>query len=391
MKQAKVRMPESRITDEMIEEMRGKIGLKLRIGHSIYNEEATRMAILKFADGIGDVNPLWRDADYAAKTRYGTIVAPPSWVFSVFSGLQFGWRALGGFHNATEVEFYKPVLCNDKIVPECVFTGFEGPKPSKFAERMVIDWYENSYRNQRDELVARAKWSVIRVERAKAREKGKYGKIQLPHPWTEEKLKKIEEEVLSEEAKGVNTPWWEDVSVGQELKPVVKGPIGMTDEIAFIAGGGAPIPRLAAHGAALRAYRRHPAWAFRDPTSCALEPIYVVHYNKEAAKAMGLPLQYDVGFQRHCWQIQLLTNWMGDEGWLKRSYAEYRSFVYHSDVVWVKGKITGRFIDEEGEYCVRIETKATNQRGEEVMPGHGIVALPSREGASPVDRRLGGK
>lgn len=392
MAEAKVKMQEAHITDEMIEEMRDKIGMKLRIGHSIFNEEATRIAILKFVDGIGDVNPLWRDADYAAKTCYGTIVAPPSWVFSVFSGLQFGWRGLGGFHNATEVEFYKPVLLNDKIIPECTFTGFEGPKASNFAERMVIDWYENSYRNQRDELVVKAKWSVIRVERAKAREKGKYDKIQLPHPWTEEELKKIEEEVLSEEVRGADTLHWEDANVGQELKPVVKGPIGMTDEVAFITGGGAPIPRLAAHGAALRAYRRHPAWGFRDPTSHALEPIYAVHYNREAARAMGLPLQYDVGFQRHCWQIHLLTDWMGDEGWLKKSYAEYRRFVYHSDVVWVKGKIKEKFINEEGECCVKIETTAINQRGEEVMPGYGVVALPSREkGTLPVDRRLGGK
>ena len=69
--------------------------------------------------------------------------------------------------------------------------------------------------------------------------------------------------------------YWEDVEVGEELKPVVKGPLGMTDEIAFLIGGGAPIPRLAAHGVQLRQYRRHPAWAFRDPTTHALEPIYL--------------------------------------------------------------------------------------------------------------------
>jgi acyl dehydratase len=385
-----VKMTDSRITDEMIEEMRGKIGLKLRIDHSIFNEEATRLAILKFADGIGDPNPLWRDIEYAKKTRYGTLAAPPSWVFSVFAGLQFGWRGLGGFHNATEVEFHQPVLLNDRLTPECTFTGFEGPKASSFAEKMVIDWYENRYTNQRNELVAKARWSVIRVERAKARGKGKYYQIKLPHPWTEEELKKIEEEVLAEEIAGANTRYWEDVEIGQELKPVVKGPIGMTDEIAFIAGGGAPIPRLAAHGVALRFYRRHPAWAFRDPASYALEPIFAVHYNKEAAKAMGLPKQYDVGFQRHCWQIHLLTNYMGDEGWLKKSYAEYRRFVYYSDMVRITGRVTERFVDAEGEYCIKIETKATNQRGEEVMPGYAIIALPSREqGSSPLDRRLG--
>jgi hypothetical protein len=228
------------------------------------------------------------------------------------------------------------------------------------------------------------------MERAKAKKRGKYSKIKLPHPWTEQELKDIEEEVLSEEIRGSDTRFWEDVETGEELKPVVKGPIGMTDEIAFLIGGGAPIPRLAAHGVQLRQYHNHPAWAYRDPNTHALEPIYSVHYNKEAARAQGaLPMPYDVGFQRHCWQIHMLTNWMGDDGWLKRSFAEYRRFVYHSDVVWVKGRITKKYIDSEGECCIDIETSAINQRGENVMPGGATVSLPSREKqAFPLDKRL---
>ncbi len=386
---SKVKMTEAHITDEMVEDMRSKVGLKLRIDQSVQNEDATRMAILRFAEGIGDPNPLWTDLDYAQKTRYGTLTAPPSWIFSVLSGLQFGWRGLAGFHNATETEFFQPILLGDKITPECIFVSFEGPKPSEFAEEMVIDWYENKYFNQHGELVARAKWSVVRVSRAKASKKGKYHSIELPFPWTDEELKRIEEEVLSSETRGSSVRYWEDVRVGEELKPVVKGPVGLTDMIAFISGGGAPIPRLAAHEVALRRYRQHPAWAFRDPATHALEPIFAVHYNMEAAKAMGLPMQYDVGFQRQCWQIHLLTNWMGDDGWLKKCCAEYRKFVYHSDVVWVKGKVVKKYIDEDRECCVHIETTAINQRGEEVMPGWATIALPSKEkGSFPLDSRL---
>jgi acyl dehydratase len=386
----KVKMPEAIITEEMIAEMRSRAGLKLRIKHSINNEEATRLAIRKFADGIGDPNPLWSDADYARKTRYGSIVAPPSWIWAVFAGVQFGWRGLGGFHSSTNVEFYRPILLNDKITPECWFINFEGPKPSKFAEKVVVNKKAANYTNQRNELVARSQWYVTRMERARARAKGKYTSLTLPHPWTEPELKAIEEEVLSEEIRGANPRFWEDVKTGEELKPVVKGPLGLTDEVAFLIGGGAPIPRLVAHGVQLRQYRRHPAWAFRDPDTHALEPIFSVHYNKEAAYAQGgLPMQYDIGFQRHCWQIHMLTNWMGDDGWLKRSFAEYRKFVYHSDVVWVKGRVTKKYIDKDGESCVDIKTNAVNQRGEEVMPGRATIALPSRgKGIFPLDTRL---
>jgi acyl dehydratase len=383
------RLPETRITPEMLDEMRSKLGLKLRIDDSVHNEEATRMAILKFTEGIGDPNPLWRDAAYAGRTRYGGIVAPPSFIWACFAQVQFGWKGLGGFHSGCDVEFIKPVYLGDKITADCVFTAFEGPKQSRFAEEMVIDHFDNNYRNQRGELVARYRWSVIHYARAKAREKGKYGRIELPHPWQEEELKAVEEETLAEEIRGARPRYWEDVQVGEELKPVVKGPLGMTDEVAFLVGGGAPIPRLRAHGLALRQYRRHPAWAFRDPNTHALEPIYAVHYNIQAARAMGLPQPYDVGMQRHCWGIHLLTNWMGDEGWLKKSRVEYRRFVYHSDVVWLRGTVTRKFIDENGDYCVDVEVHAVNQRHEDVMPGQAVVALPSRDSrTSPIDKRL---
>jgi len=55
--------------------------------------------------------------------------------------------------------------------------------------------------------------------------------------------------------------------------------------------------------------------------------------NREAARAQGLPYQYDVGFQRQAWQIHLLTNFAGDEGWTKKTFSEFRKFVYYSDVV----------------------------------------------------------
>jgi len=371
------KMAESEFTPELIEEMKSKRGLKLRAENHLFNEEATKGAIRRFVDGIGDPNPLFRDEVYGNRTKYGSIIAPPSWVFSVLAGIQFGWRGLAGFHSASEMEFHKPIRLNDKIRPEETFLDFEGPKESEFAGRMIFDYFEDKYFNQREELVSKVIRLVIRTERKAARKKGKYKKLTLPHPWTEKELKSIEEEVLSEEIRGENPRFWEDVKEGEELKPVVKGPLGLTDIVAMCVAGLAPA-KLTAHGVSLREYRKKPAWAFRDTDTFALEPIYAVHYNRQAANAMGLPYSYDVGTQRHCWQIHLLTNWMGDEGWLMRSKAEYRKFVYLSDVVRISGRVTSKYLNETGEHCVDIETHALNQRGEDVMPGTATVALPSK-------------
>jgi acyl dehydratase len=393
MTEQEAKMAESHITQEMIDGMRARLGTKLRIEDSTHNEYATRMAILKFVDGIGDANPLWSDQAYAGKSPYGSIIAPPSFIWACFAQVQFGWRGLGGFHAGCDVEFLKPVYLGDKISAECVFKSFEGPKKSSFADETIIDHFENQYWNQKGDLVCKYHWWVVHFARAKARQKATNNdtknKIELPHPWTEKQLARIEEEVLSEKIRGSEKRYWEDVNVGDALDQVTKGPLGTTDEVAYLIGGAVPIPRMAAHGVALAGYRKHPAWAFRDPNTNALEPIFAVHYNKQAAKAMGLPQAYDVGVQRHCWGIHLVTNWMGDHAWLKRSYTEYRKFVYLSDVVRLKGKITKKYIDSDGDCCIEIERHAVNQREEDVMPGYAIVALPSKDNKkSPLEKRL---
>ncbi|MBA7683941.1 hypothetical protein ES703_92329 [subsurface metagenome] len=292
-------------------------------------------------------------------------------------------------HSASDWEFIKPVYVNDKITPKCYFVGFD-VKSSKFAGKTVFEYQRFEYWNQRSELVSEGYNLLVRYERQTAKKTGKYDSIKIPHPWTEEELNKVDEDVLAEEIRGSNTRYWEDVNVGDRLQPVVKGPFGQTDMVAYCVGA-APV-QLAAHGVQLRIYKKHPAWAFRDPVDHAWEPVYGVHYLNSAARGVGAIYAYDVGVQRQSWLTNLLTNWMGDEGWLKRNYAEYRRFVYHSDVVWFRGEVTKKYIDEDGEHCVDIETSGINQRRENTIPGFSTVVLSSREkGSWPVEKRLPAK
>jgi acyl dehydratase len=395
-------MPQAVITDEMLASMAAKAGASLRIDHSVNNELASRIAVAKFAGGIGDINPLWTDEEYARRSPYGAPLAPPSFVIGCFSGIQFGWPGLGSFHSQSLLRFERPVYWGDVVNATCVYEGFDGPAPSSFAGRTVTDRFRNTYVNQRAEQIATIDWQVINFERGRAQERrgngaggdrgGDGGGPQLPHPWNEDQVAEIEARVLAERPRGALPRQWEDVRPGDTLDLVTKGPIGMTDEIAFVAGGGTPIPRLKAHAAALHDYHAHPAWAFRDPVTSAREPIYSVHYNLQAARAMSVAFQYDVGFQRQCWQIHQLTHWAGDHAWIKEAQAQYRRFVYHSDVIELRGTVTGTRVDEDGDHVADIETEAVNQRGEVVMPGRAVVALPTRSASreangSPAARR----
>jgi acyl dehydratase len=384
-------MSEATITDEILTERENDIGLDLRVSN-IFNSGASYEAIRNFCNGIGDVNPLYLNSDYARETSYGALIAPPSWVASVFPHwVSQGLPGLHGDHSASDWEFIRPVYIHDRITPKCKFVGFE-VRSSKFAGITDFEYERFEYWNQRNELVSRGHMLAVRYERRKAREKteegsGKYDHLQVPHPWTPEEQAKVDEDCLAEEIRGSNPRYWEDVNVGDELVPVVKGIFGLTDMISYCVGA-TPV-QLAAHGAQLRNYRRHPAWGFRDPVTGSWEPVYGVHYSVAAAKGAGARYPYDVGVQRNCWLVHLFTNWMGDEGWLKSCSAQYRQFVYLGDAVWFRGKVMKKYVDENQEYCVDIDAHGINQRGEDTIPATATVILPSGEhGTSPVKKRL---
>lgn len=368
-------------TDKMLDDMRALIGTELRTEACLNNEYATRLAIMRFCEGIGDDNPLWMDAAYGASSHFGTQIAPPSFVFACLGSVQVGWPGLGGFHCETKMSFKKPIRVGDKIKASVVFDGFDGPiADSNFGGRRIKDYLRQEYRNQNDELVTTFICSRMRFERGEMQKRAGGRAIELPHPWTDDELAEIEAQVLTEQPRGDVPRYWDDVQVGDEIDVITKGPLGLTDFIAFIAAGAAPIPRIAAHSVALKRYHKHPKWAFRDPRTHALEPVYSVHYNDYAAKLQGAQIAYDVGIQRTSWQIHSLTNWMGDDGSLKSITGQYRSHVYLSDVVRLGGRIEAKEIDEDGDHVVRLTTWATNQRGQQVMPGTAVIALPVRAG-----------
>lgn len=378
-----VNMSEGIITEEALAELKSRIGNKFPM-NPLRNRLACRETMLKFTGGIGDINPLYNDEEYAKTTRYGRLVAHPAWFYTAVNLPMQGLRGVHGFHAGDEWEWYKPVLAGDEVDGENVLVDVQ-EKKSEFAGRAIYEFHDRKVWNQRGEAIAKVRGWIIRAERRAAREKGKYSNIKMPHPWTEQELKKVEDEVMAEEVRGNNVRYWEDVNAGDALTPVVIGPIGLTDVIAW---GGS---RSKAHRAKMEIFRKHPAWAFRDPDTYSLEPIAAVHYLIRPALKAGLPYAYETGIKMNSWTIKLLTNWMGDEGWLKKCHCEYRRFVYLSDVVWVKGKVTKKYVDDKGEYCVDVETSGFNQRGENTMPGWSVVILPSRvAGTLPVAKRLPG-
>jgi hypothetical protein len=96
-------------------------------------------------------------------------------------------------------------------------------KQSKFSGRLVLQYVEACYYNQRSELIARALGTCTRHERKAAREAGKYKEI-VQHEYTSEERDRIDQVVLDEpkNIRGANVRYWEDVKEGEELPTIAR-------------------------------------------------------------------------------------------------------------------------------------------------------------------------
>ncbi|MBI2906284.1 MAG: MaoC family dehydratase N-terminal domain-containing protein [Chloroflexi bacterium] len=367
----------ARITDEGIAKLRAQLGRfnrPSRYGMGVYNEYAGRDQIRHFCQGIGDGNPLFQDEEYARKTRYGCITAPPCFLYSVYwcAGRVGGLPGVHGFHSGNDWEFQRTIYVDNRITVKEQFTDIE-EKKSEFARRTVITYSVATYRNQRGEVLARTRGWQVRAEREAARETGKYTRKAQAASYTPEEMKAIQDAILAEEIRGANPRFWEDVNVGDEMTPVVKGPLSTGDVLAFRAGclGGL------SHGLQLREFLRHPAFSYKDPKTGAVEAIARVHEQADAAGGTGIPGAYDFGCQRISWLGNLMTNWIGDDGSLKKLHASLRRFNVLGDTQWCKGRVVKKYV-QNGEHLVDLELWAENQRHEVTAPSTATAALPSK-------------
>ncbi len=182
----------SRLTDEMIDALRQRIGVERPIPYP-YNTEATWDAIRHFAHGIGDLNPLWQDAGYAAQTRWGGVIAPPCFLFSCGFGRTGGLPGVHGMFAGSEWTFYRPIRVGTPIQATMQLAEVI-EKTGQFAGRQILQIDESIYRDGEGHLLATARNPVMRTERQTAQDKGKYARIEQKI-WTPDELRAIDDEL----------------------------------------------------------------------------------------------------------------------------------------------------------------------------------------------------
>jgi hypothetical protein len=348
-----------------------------------FNTQDTPDSIRHFVDGIGDINPLYRDFIHARNSKYGCLVAPPAFLEtinysqhpeSIPSGIE-------GFLSGFEWQYYRPICAGDEYSAVVTYPLDVQIKPSRFAGQLVIVSEKGVLVRQGSDTVASYKsWVIFMEGRKSTGQKSQKAPEEMPK-YSKEEIDRVYRAQDEELPRGKETRYWEEVVEGQELQPVVRGPYSLSEKFAWFVGKGNPPTCVSDRLFRMIAQQHNVNQGFYDTgLNVYIRPSM---FDIKTQGDRGDPRIHDAGAQRNAWRNMVLTNWMGDDGFLWKSRAEVRGFNQEGDITWCKGKVTKKDV-ENGRHCIDIDCWCENQRHEVTMPGSGTVILPSREHGSVI-------
>ncbi len=361
-------MANSRITtlDAFEEEYRKGIGHVFpRRGPG---REASLDNIRRFGDGVGDYNPLYRDDAYAAKSRFGMITAPPIFIYAASLGVgaamvgaidprRLSTANLAMNYAGGAIEFHLPIWLGDRIFVEEKVVGIDRKHSDRIGDFCLCKTLV-SYYNQRQELVATKTTMIAQYENLGGGQTIQYDR--------EKKTQTIEESpdalVYERVRRGSDSRFWQDVSEGEDVPRLDKGTYTVTELFLFThcVVGSQRSPR-----AALEA---------EDSQDLGADGRFD---EEHARKRRNMPGQFDYGPQRACWLSQLATDWMGDDGVLKRMETRVRHPNVVGDTNTVFGKVARKYAYGD-ELLVDLDVWNENQAGLTTALSRITVALPGR-------------
>ncbi|HEY4372179.1 MAG TPA: MaoC family dehydratase N-terminal domain-containing protein [Burkholderiales bacterium] len=369
------------ITDEALDALRKRIGVKITDTLEPWCYEATRDNIRHYAHGIGDDNPLWCDPAYAKKTKYGDVIAPPSFILAcsrIISGYVGGLPGVHAMYAGTDFNYMKPIHRNAEISTVAYLKDLVEHK-TRFAGRSIQQIYHVDFYDQTGDQLAAAESWCFRTDRDMARESGtKYNHLKGKgrKVYSEKDIADIYDLYAKEEVRGATPRYWEDVKEGEELPTMVKGPMTVTGFIAYVQGWGGLYVR--AHKLAYKMMSKHPNTGIKNAFGIPDCPERV-HWEEEFAHKVGAPGAYDYGPERASWLSHAVTNWIGDDGQLTKLYTQIRRHNPEGDTLYINGSVTKKF-EKDGKKLVEFQLIGKNQDDELSVQGHAVASLPSRAG-----------
>jgi acyl dehydratase len=340
------------------------------------------LSVERLMNGTGDENPLFRDANYGASSAHFTMLAPPSFLFAVrtpTSVASLHERERGGalpLLTDAEVEWSDHIRLGERLDADLRIARVQaGPEWRNRTTAQVIS--EVQYiKGGAARPFARATgtttvYPIPRGGREKFVERELY-------QYSDEQIAQLEQDLAAEPPPRGNRPrYWSETVEGERLPILVKGPLSLSDFMAWAVAEAKP---MKLGGLVYREILANPGrkvtnlstnWPFWDSEQEA-EDI-------QSCQDAGFPGPYGRGAMRVALAIQALTNWMGDDGFLRRIAVQLPNPFIYGDAMRLGGSVTDKFTQQIGNQtynAVEVALHGINQLGESALEAQAIVYLP---------------
>jgi acyl dehydratase len=355
----------------------------------------TEEAVRRFCIGIGNANPLFQDKEYGKNSIYGDVIAPPM-LLEALCTLSGGSRAgllvdffASAYNLGASAEYLKPVRLGDEIRAFWSWIGSED-KSREGSSLQFMNHGRKYYKNQRDETVAIVDiYNMLMARPESGGYSSKVSRDRKPYKFSEQEVADWYQAMLSEEIRGAAERFWEDVNVSDQLPPV-HNVFSMTEKIAFNIGCGRGNPSWRSSMAALMSKGMgvmqmggsNEGWKRLRDHESGLPDFANHHLTDAGAQRNGTPRANLEGAQMQCWLGTLITNWMGDSGFLKKLYPPVRQAILRESLILCKGQVVKKYIEGQ-EHLVDVRVTLEDHEGVFGIPdGMATVALPSRGDSS---------
>ncbi|MBT4161432.1 MAG: hypothetical protein HOC70_08960 [Gammaproteobacteria bacterium] len=334
----------------------------------------------RMAMGAANMNPLFYDKEYAAKSSHGRCIIPPALLYftEVVNGATDGFPGCHTIWRGCEFEWGEPLYVEEPVraltsLKDAVIIN------SRFGGgKAAIQDYETVTHNMDGVYKGTYRTSWHRFARKAAKESEKYSKIERKI-WTDDELEAVWDEYNTQNRKNIqgDTPlYFEDVEVGTSIPHIVKGPITLTSKIAFEFAQGTG-GWIVGHELAQDLNTQYPNLAIRNEENVPEPPVSIHWTNERCQKYLGMPGAYEAGFERLNWYMQLIMNWMGDHGRMRAMKIDFRGFHWQGDLIRLHGDIVDKRI-EDGKGMVDLKIQTITHRDEPTSEGRLTVELPIR-------------
>ena len=315
------------------------------------------------ADAIEDGNPLYRDLEYASRSRFAGVLCPPLATWKDI-GPPIGYFGAGqeshfqvplpfnsyGLNGGSDWQFLRPAYVGTWVTRQFkVLDIFEKQGRSGM---LVFVVRQETQTNQLGQVISLAKRVSIHrslpeqglARNAEAASTVELGSVPLSPPTADIILPKPEPAETGQR-------YFEEVSVGGQLPPVVKGPLTTTHLVRWAAANGN--------------YAR-------------------IHWDLPFAQSeQGLPNVVVNGSLKNQYLGQLLIDFAGEEGWFKRFSVQHRGMDFPGDILTASGIVTGKR-EADGFGLVDCTVELSNNRGHQTAAGEATVVLPKRGQSLPL-------